>query len=329
METERYLVTGAGGFVGSVLTGELARRGLTVRGLVRKPEQTAAIEALGAESALGDVRDAESLRRAVEGVSGIYHIAALFRQADQPDSVYYDINAEGTRRVLEAARAAGVRRVVHCSTIGVLGDVKEVPATETTPYNPGDVYQRSKLEGEKIALECFRSGAVSGTVIRPAMIYGPGDTRNRKIFKMIARRCFFYVGRGANLVHFVDVRDLARAFVLAMEHPDVNGEIFIVAGNRYMPLREFAGIVADRLGVPPPRLHLPVRPMQALGTLCETVCKPLGVNPPLYRRRVDFFTKDRAFDCRKVRDRLGFKPQQDVEAEVDDILADYKKRGWL
>lgn len=328
VSAELSLVTGAGGFVGSFVVEELLRHGDRVRAFVRQPEQARRLVERGAEVVLGDLRDGGDLERALRGVARVYHIAALFRQANQPERAYREVNVDAVRRLLDLAERAGVRRVVHCSTVGVLGDVREVPADEETPHNPGDIYQRTKLEGELLALERFRSGRMPGVVIRPAMIYGPGDTRNLKMFRMIAQRRFFYVGHGANLVHFVDVRDLARAFRLAMERTDRVGEVYIVPGRRYMPLREMAAMIAKRWKVPPPRLCLPVKPMQWAGSLCELVCRPLGIAPPLYRRRVDFFTKDRAFDGAKARAHLGYEPAQDTGGELDDIVADYRARGW-
>jgi nucleoside-diphosphate-sugar epimerase len=324
-----YLVTGAGGFVGSHVVRELLEAGYAVRGMVRNPDQQDAVRQAGAEPVLADLRDPDALGRAVRGVAGVFHIAALFRQADSPDSVYYDINAEGTRRVFEAAVAAGVPRVITCSTSGVLGHIAKLPADESTPYNPDDVYQRSKMEGEKIALDFYRSGRMGGVVIRPAMVYGPGDTRFLKMFHMIARRRFFYVGRGDNLVHFIDVRDLARAFRLAMERRERNGEVYIIVGGRSVTLHEAATLIARELGVSPPWLKLPVKPMQWLGSLCEGICLPLKISPPLYRRRVDFYTKSRSYDGRKARGELGFEPCLTLEQEIHDIVTDYRQRGWL
>lgn len=324
-----YLVTGATGFVGSFVVDEVLANGGRVRALVRRSAQAEALEARGIEVVTGDLRDEDVLRKAVAGVKGIYHIAAMFREANQPDRAYYEVNADVPRRLLQAAAQAGVERVVHCSTVGVLGDVKEVPANEETSFNPGDVYQRSKLEGEKAVLEIFRSGTISGCVIRPAMIYGPSDTRNLKMFRMVARGRFFYVGRGEGLVHFIDVRDLARAFRLAMENTAQNGEVFIIAGQRYMKLREMAEMIARETGVRPPWLCVPVKPMQWLGSCCEAICRPLRIQPPIYRRRVDFFTKNRAFDSSKAQRLLGFEPAQSPEQEVADIVADYRARKWI
>lgn len=324
-----YLVTGAGGFVGSEIVRQLHARGSRVRALVRNPAQTPELESLGVEVALGDICDRTALAKALEGVSGVFHIAALFRQANQPDSVYRDVNVQGVRNVFELAIEAGVTRIVHCSTVGVLGHVETPPADENTPFNPGDIYQVTKMEGEKLAMDFFKAGKIGGVVIRPAMIYGPGDTRTRKLFRMVARKRFFYVGKGDNLVHFIDVRDLARAFLLAMEHTERNNELYIIAGQRALPLREFCGIAAAKLGVKPPCLKLPVKPMQWAGSLCEAVCVPLRIDPPIYRRRVDFYTKDRSFNGAKAREQLGFEPAQTVEAEIHDILEDYQARAWL
>ena len=323
------LVTGAGGFVGGQLVRSLRKAGYPVRAMVRNPSQSPELEALGAEVVIADLGEPETLPSVVKGVSGVFHVAALFRQAGLPECEFLKINAEGTRHLLEAAVQAGVERFVYCSTVGVLGGIENPPADETLPFAPGDMYQRSKMEGEKLALEFFRSGKISGCVIRPAMIYGPGDTRTLKIFKMIAAGRFFYVGSGEAYVHFVDVRDLARAFILAMERRERNGEVYIIGGARAVPLKDFVGRICGRLGVTPPRLHLPVKPMQWLGSLCEAVCTPLRINPPLYRRRVDFYTKNRHFDCSKAARELGFVPALTLSQEIEEIIADYRSRGWL
>ncbi len=327
-ETERTLVTGAGGYVGGVLAADLLRRGERVRAMVRDHARAGDLERLGAEIVEADVRDPASLARAAAGCARVYHIAALFRQAGLPEHAYHEVNADGTRHMLEAAIAAGVRRFVHCSTGGVLGDIRHPPGTETSPYNPGDAYQRSKLAGELIAMDYFRSGRIRGVVIRPAMIYGPGDTRNLKMFRMIARRRFFYVGPCKH-VHFVDVRDLSRAFQLAMQREDLNAEVYIIAGERAVPLNVMAETIARLLDVPPPRWRLPARPLQCLGSLCEAVCAPFGIPPPLYRRRVDFFTKNRHFDASKAARDLGFRPARSFEDEVADIVRWYREHGWL
>ena len=307
----------------------LLAEGHRVRAMVRSESQVAALEEQGVEVVLADLADGESLRRAVDGVKGVYHIASIFRQSALSEEVFHDINAEGTRRLLDAAIDAGVERVIHCSTVGVHGHVKNPPANEEAPYAPGDMYQRTKLDGEKIALEYFRSGKIRGAVIRPAMIYGPTDTRTRKLIGMVAKGKFFYVGKGKALVHWIDVRDLVTAFFLAMQNDERTGEVYIISGKRAMPLKEMCEIIASKCEIAPPKLHLPVKPMQWLGTICETICRPINIEPPIFRRRVDFFTKDRHFDSSKAHAQLGFVPAQDPEQEIEDILASYRELGWI
>ncbi len=329
MNKPLYLVTGAAGFVGSELVRQLLADGQSVRALVRKPEQIQALQDAGAEAVLGNITSLEDCTKAMQGVKGVYHIAAMFREADQPDDAYVAANVTGVENVLNAAIKAGVERVIHCSTVGVLGHIENPPGDEHTPYSPGDIYQRTKMKGEQLAIETFKGGEISGVVIRPAMIYGPGDTRTRKLFSMVSKKRFFYVGKGQNLVHFIDVRDLARSFMLAMAATETNAEIYIISGERALSLKEFCSIAAKKLNVPPPKLRLPVKPMQWAGSLCEAICIPLKINPPLYRRRVDFYTKDRSFTSAKAKDQIGFSPAISVEQEISDIVDDYRQRGWL
>lgn len=297
--------------------------------MVRKPETAAHLDQDHVEIVQGDMKDPESLARAVEGVAGIFHIAALFRQAGFPDEEFFKINAEGTASLFEAAKHAGVPRLIHCSTVGVHSTIKEPPANEEHPYCPADIYQETKMQGEKIALANFKSGPVRGVVIRPAMIYGPNDARTGKLFRMIAKKRFFFVGPGNAYTHWIDVRDLAVAFILAMEHEERNGEIYIISGATPVRLKEMTKIVAEEIGVNPPWLHIPVRPMQWLGSAVEAVCRPLRIEPPIFRRRVDFFIKNRAFDSSKAREELGFQPAQDLRGEVRDILAAEKDAGRI
>lgn len=331
MDVERplYLVTGAAGFVGHHLVRHLTDRGIGVRAMVRSPEQAEALRPLADEVVVADLRDADSLPAAVEEVAGIYHVGAVFRQEGVPDSVFYDVNADGVRRILDAAIAAGVPRVVHCSTNGVHSHIDNPPADENAPLNPGDVYQKSKLVGEEIAMDYFRSGRIGGVVLRPTMIYGPGDQRTLKLFRMIAKGRFFYVGAGDAYNHWLDVRDLAQAFHQAMQADDVNAEAFLIGGETYMTLQDSVREIAAQLDVREPGLHLPVAPVMALAHVVQTFCRPIGVEPPLFPRRVAFFLKHRAYDISKARRMLGYEPRQSFSDEVRDIIDAYRKAGDL
>jgi dihydroflavonol-4-reductase len=328
-ESGLAVITGATGFVGGHLARHLLSRGCRVRLLVRDPSMAEELRLAGAEIRQGDIRHPESLGGLAEGADKFFHVAALFRQAGFPDKVYHEVNFEGTRNCLEEARRAGVKRFVHCSTVGVLSNIEHPPADETDPYNPGDIYQESKAEGEKLALDYFRRGLVPGVVVRPAMIYGPGDLRMLKLYKGVARRRFVMLGSGLTLAHYVYIDDLVNGFWLASEKPGVEGEVFIIAGSKEITLNELVALIAKAAGVRAPRLKLPVSPFQWLGSLCEAVMVPLHLEPPIYRRRVDFFTKNRSFSIAKARRMLGYEPAVDMEEGVTRTLRWYVSKNLI
>ena len=323
------LVTGATGFTGGHLAERLLRDGLPVRLLVRDADRARRFADLGAELAVGDFRDAEAVRRAMDGVTLVYHIGALFRQENVSAAEMHAVNAEGTRILLEAASAAGVGRFVHCSTIGVHGDVKHPPADEDAPYAPGDHYQISKTEGERIALEFMRRGPMPVVVFRPGGIYGPGDLRFLKLVRAVARRRFVMFGSGEILYQMVYIDDLVEGIVACGTHAAAPGRVYILTGEPAVTLNELVATVAAVTGVRPPRLRLPVMPLYLAGWLCELACKPLGIDPPLHRRRVDFFRKTRSFDIGRVRRELGWRPRVGLAEGLERTVAWYRQEGLV
>ena len=323
------LVTGATGFTGGHLARYLVARGCRVLALVRPQTsgrpQAVSLERAGIPVVVGDLTDAGAVARACRGVDVVYHIAATYREAGQPDSTYAAINVGGTRHVLDGARAAGVRRVVHCSTGGVHGHVEHPPANEDAPFAPGDVYQRTKLEGEVVAREFGRAGDPEVVVFRPIGIYGPGDLRFAKMFRGIARRRFPLLGSGRVFYHLTYIDDLVEGIRLCGEVPAAAGRTYILAGPTYTTLSELLGLVAAEFGVAPPRWRWPVWPFWTAGALCEAICVPLRIEPPLYRRRVDFYTKSRAFDTTRARRELGFAPRVDLKEGIRRTAEWYRR----
>lgn len=327
------LVTGATGFTGGHLAAALARRGHHVRALVRSRSlatfQSSRLAPLGVEAVAGDLADRDSLERATTGVAVVYHIAAAYREAGQPETAYRAVNVEGTRHVLEAAERTGVRRVVHCSTGGVHGHIANPPASEDSPFNPGDVYQETKLEAEQLAREYGRTRGLDVVIARPIGIYGPGDTRFLKIFRGLARGRFPLLGSGELFYHLTYIDDLVEGFRLCGEVASASGRTYILAGAQYTTLNELVAMIAEELKVEPPRVHLPVWPFWTAALLCEAVCAPLRIEPPLYRRRVDFYTKSRAFDITRARRELGFDPRIDLVEGIRRTATWYRERGLL
>lgn len=325
----RVLVTGATGFTGGHLARSLAARGQQVRALVRDESRAADLRAAGVDLVAGDLRRPESLAEATTGADIVYHVAAMYREAGLRDEVYRDVNARAVERLVEAAARSGVRRFVHCSTVGVHGDVEHPPANEDAPLRPGDIYQVTKLEGEELARRAGARLGIEVVIVRPSGIYGPGDRRLLKLFRGVARRRWITLGRGRIYYHLTHIDDLVEGFRLCGEHPAAAHRTYILAGGEVTTLNELIAIVAEVAGVPTPRLHVPVWPVWLAGAACEAICRPLGIEPPIYRRRVDFFTKSRAFDISRARTEIGFAPHVTLRDGIRQTLDWYRQHGWL
>lgn len=328
-ESGRILVTGASGFVGQNLCKSLDKLGYKLRVLARDDKAEPFFKSLKAEIYKGDIRDRDVVDSVCEGVEGVFHLASIVQQAGIPDSEFWDVHVTATRRLLEAAKKRGIKRVVHCSTIGVLGHIADPPADETTAYNVDDIYQVTKAEGEKLALEFHSIYGLPVTVIRPAAIYGPGDRRLLKLFKLVATGRFKMIGDGSTLIHPVYIDDLVNGMILAYESSKAVGQIYILGGKRYVSLSEWTKIIAKEAGVALAPFSIPYAPVWLAAATCEAVCAPFGIEPPLFRRRVDFFIKNRAFSIKKAKEELKFLPKTDLEEGAKKTIEWYKQKGWI
>jgi len=325
----KLALTGATGYTGGLLLRLLRERGHEVVALARPASVTPELRASGARLVEGGLGNRAAARDLVEGADAIIHVAAVYRTAGHPDAYYREVNVGGTEALLDAAAAAGLRRFVHTSTVGVHGHIEHPPADETAPFAPGDIYQETKAEAETLAFEYHRKRGLPVAVVRPGAIYGPGETRLLKLFRAIARRRYAIVGSGRTFYHPVYIDDLLEGFLLALERPEAVGEAFLIAGPRYVSQIELANLIARHTGGRVLPVRIPAKPIQWAGDLCEAICVPLGFEPPLHRRRVDFWTKSRAFSIEKARRLLGYAPRVDLDEGIARTAASYRKAGWL
>ena len=223
----RVLVTGATGFTGSVLTRKLVQAGLQVRAIARPSSCTDALKDLDVRWYRGDVFDPETVRQAGEGADYVFHVAAAYREAKSSDEIYEKVHITSTQLLARAALAnKNFKRFIHVSTVGVHGHIDRPPADENYPFHPGDVYQKTKAAAERWLREFAAANPLPFTVIRPAAIYGPGDRRLLKVFKMAARGWLLVLGYGKCLYHLIYVEE-------SDEHPDSSGHASRRAGRDF------------------------------------------------------------------------------------------------
>jgi len=298
------LVTGATGFTGINLTKKLVAAGLKVSAVARPSSNLTPLEGLPITWFRGEVFDEETMRQALQGQHYVFHVAAAFREAKSTEQDYWNVHVRSTQIIAnEVIKNPDFKRFVHISTFGVHGHIANPPATEEYPYGPGD--------------------------IRPAAIYGPGDRRLLKLFKMATRPYFPLLGKGKCMYHLVHVDDLTNTFLVAATHPAAKGETFVCGGDEAIPVADIAQIIAEHFQVKTKIIRLPIGPFFLVADLCELICKPLHIEPPIYRRRVAFYSKDRHFDVSKMRNVLGYKPHYSNRDGLIETADWYVAQGWM
>lgn len=326
----KILVTGGTGFTGKALVQRLLDMGHQVVALDYKEGlKTQELRDRGAEVLIGSVTDMDVVRRAMQGVELVHHLAAAFRELNVPDTYYHEVNVGGTRNVLQAASDAGVRKVIYCSTCGVHGNIDHPPGGEDAPIQPADYYQRTKYEAEPIVREYFDRG-LKTVILRPAAIYGPGDPeRFYLIFKRVAKGTFPMFGNGRTFYHPLYVDNLVDAFVLAMEEGKGEGEAYLIADEQYLEIEDLVRRVGKALDVDVKIPHYPVWPVVVAGHIVEKACRPFCITPPLFPRRVDWYRQNRAFKIDKARRDLGYQPKVGIDEGLRRTAEWYRREGYL
>jgi nucleoside-diphosphate-sugar epimerase len=326
----KVLVTGATGFTGKALVRRLLDLGHEVVGLdYKEGHKTDELRRWGAEIVIGSVTDREVVRQCMRGVDVVQHMAAAFRELNVPSSHYDDVNVGGTLNTLEAAHEAGVKKFVYCSTCGVHGNVENPPAGEDAPIRPADYYQRTKYLAEPLVLEHWKRG-LDASIIRPAAIYGPGDPeRFYLIFRQVAKGWFPMFGSGRTLYHPVYIDNLVDALILAMDEGRGSGQAYLIADQEYVAIGDLVRRVAKVMGVRLAVVHLPTWPVVLTGHVVEAVCKPLGITPPIFSRRVDWYRQNRAFRIDKARRDLGYQPRVGLDDGLQRTFEWYRAERML
>lgn len=324
---KRALVTGASGFVGSQLARALCQRGDRVRCLVRATSDLARLDDLDVELCTGDVTDAASLERAVRGQQLVFHNAAAVGDWGEAGR-FFAVNVEGTRNLVQACQAQQVERLLLTSSLTVLGIPQGgARVDEETPYaaRPGHAYVASKIEAEQVVRASWDQ--VPATIVRPAAVWGPGDTLFFPRFERLARRGrMFFIGRGDNHVGMTHVDNLIRGLLLAAEADHAAGQIFHVTDGVDPTTGEVFTALAEALGVSPPRFGVPIGVLKAAASLSQLVARAARLRrPPLLTPySLALLCCDGHYDIRKATALLGYGPAISFHAGVDNLAQWYR-----
>ncbi len=326
----RILVTGATGFTGAHLVERLLERGHEIVALDNQETPAAdTFRARGVDVHIGSVADAELVDRLTKGCARVYHLAAAFRKVNLPKSAYWDVNVNGTRYVCEAVKKHGVERLLYCSTCGVHGNCDEPPVAEDAPIQPEDYYQYTKWEGERVCHEYLEQG-LWVSIVRPAAIYGPGDpARFAMLYRRAAKGRFLMLGDGHTHYHPLYVTNLIDALESAIETDAARGQAYLIADENSVPIKALVQEIGKALNVEVKFTHLPYWPLYAAAAVIELLYKPLPFEPPIFRRRLQWFRQVRSFDISKARRELGYAPQVDLPTGLAHTGAWYRENGFL
>lgn len=327
----KTLVTGATGFLGSAIVRELLKDGREVRVLVREGTDTDNIDGLDLELAYGDLRDKDSLKKALTDCDVLYHTAAYYSLWDKNKRLIYDINVEGTRNILQTALDIGIDKTVYTSTVGCIGLLENGnPANEDTPFNSATLsndYKRSKYQAEQVATEFSQKG-LPLVIVNPSTPIGARDIKptptGKIVLDFLNRKMPAYLDTGLNLIA---VDDCARGHLLA-EEKGLQGERYIL-GNRNMSLKEILLALEKITGLKAPTIKMPYWVAFAAGWVSDALSDHVTGKPPAVPlagvRMAKYFMY---FDSSKAVRELGL-PQNSIETALEEAVQWFKDHSRI
>ena len=337
------LVTGATGFLGSALTTELLKRQTgtggpqgtpptspTLRILVRDEKKARQQFGDAVTIIAGDITDGTQVQRAVDGVTTIYHCAGRLYHPSIPAALYYRTHVEGTETLLKACQGqTQLRHLVYISTTGVHGITGAMPAAEDAPFAPTNPYEATKLEGELLALKAYQKHGLPICVVRPGLVYGPGDLHLLGFFKAIKKGVFRVIGGGKALLHPVYIDDMVAAMLLCGEQSQAVGRVYNIAGDHPISIGELATAIAHALDRRLPTGSIPLWLANLASDIFAVTPGMRGTHAPLTRSRVKFLTHSRIYDISRARSELGYNPVVGLEEGMKRTATWYHKHHYI
>lgn len=329
----RILATGATGAVGPRVVSALREAGHRVL-VLAMDAPTPGLLPDDVEIRLGDITDAAVVASSMSDIDAVFHLAALLHIVNPPPELrekYERINVGGTAMVVDAAIKAGVKRVVLFSTIAVYGPSGGRVLDEESVTSPDTFYGQTKLAAEKIVLTARRAdGQPLGTVLRFGAVYGVRIKGNyQRLVHALSHGRFIPIGDGCNRRTLVYEKDVARAAVLAMQHPAAAGKVYNVTDGQFHTIQDINLAICTVLGRKPPRLSIPIVPVRLAAGVLEDVAGLIGLRSPIVRATIDKYIEDVAVDSQRIQVELGFMPQYDLRTGWQETIQGLRKSGEL
>ncbi|HEU5228938.1 MAG TPA: SDR family NAD(P)-dependent oxidoreductase [Ktedonobacteraceae bacterium] len=324
------LVTGATGFLGSALVLQLLKQGQQVRILARDAQKVKTQFGQAVTTIQGEITDPHQVQQAVDGATIIYHLAGRLYHPSIASALYQQTHVEGTRTLLAACQGQSqLRRIVHCSTTGVYGVTGPLPAAENAPFAPTNPYEATKLQGELLALKAYREHGLPVSIVRPGLVYGPGDLHLLGFFVAIKKSIFRVIDGGTARLHPVYIDDMTAALQLCAERPAAIGHCYNIAGERSITVRELATVIAHSLNTTLPGSSIPLWLANLASDIFSITPGLQGERAPLTRSRVAFLTQSRSYSIASASRELGYRPEVGLEEGMKQTAAWYQKHGYL
>ena len=325
----KKLVTGATGFIGSAIARELIKNGEEVKVLIRETSDTRNIDKLEVERVYGDIRDVDSMKRALKGCDTLYLTAAYFAHWAPNPKMLYEVNVGGTKASLQAAFEADIEKVVYTSTNNAIAASGPIPATEEKAFNyweSGDHYSMSKYIAENEA-RIFITRGLPVVIVNPTLVIGTNDIKptpsGQMIIDVVKRKMPGYIDGGINII---DVEDVAHGHILAAKKGKV-GDRYLL-GNRNVTVYEYLKLIADIAGVKPPAIKLPYKLALALGYIFELGSHLTQKPPVVTASEVRIGKMTEWYDCSKAVNELGL-PQTPIETTIKKAINWFEEYGYL
>jgi len=323
----RIAVTCGSGFIGNHLVEKLVSEGHKTKVLVRKTSDTKLLEKLNVQLVVGDVVDKESIESLVNDVDIVYHIAAKVYAGSKDE--FWNVNLRGTENMLDACVNRSIDRFIQVSSVGVMGSIENPPGDEAHPYNPTSPYDRSKCEAEKMALRYHREHGMPVAIVRPTVVYGPGNMYLLRLYQWIQRGGFRFIGSMSNLMHPCYIANLLQGITLAAEKRKAIGEIYIIGDEKPIAWREYVSKIAEVMRVNPPNRNVPVSLMKTIACLSEFKSWVFRTEPFLTRYWLKEVTKNFAYDIKKAKEDLGYDPEISLKEGISRTIEWYRQNGFL